>query len=354
MNPNQPTAPGLSDEEIADLVRRYGHSSYTSPGWTLFTEATIKQLLEAALASVNDREDGEITPPATLVEPGPLYALLHEAKLALIPTRSGASIHVISKIDKLFNQPPQPATAEPASNQAEPQPDAAQPTLDQAGRPMTYWGGMQPAELTDSQGEQPPPVARMKSCSKCHIEKDISEFSKNGLSRDGKAYMCRECHKVINKNRWREMSKSPKFRTQTSWRRMIERCYSETCQVFRHYGGRGISVCDEWRASFEAFYSDMGPRPDGYVIDRIDVNGNYEPKNCRWVTPMESSNNRRNSILLEHNGESKTAKEWASQLGINVQTIYKRIRDGWPVEKIVTKSSLYAEYNAGNTTERVL
>lgn len=81
-------------------------------------------------------------------------------------------------------------------------------------------------------------------------------------------------------------------RTYTTWMRMIARCTNPKIDQYRYYGARGISVCDRWRNSYEAFRADMGERPANHTIDRINSDGNYEPGNCRWATPLEQSRNR--------------------------------------------------------------
>lgn len=82
-----------------------------------------------------------------------------------------------------------------------------------------------------------------------------------------------------------------------SWRAMKSRCLNFQSKDFKRWGGRGIKICDEWM-DFNNFYSDMGDRPEGTTLDRIDVNGNYEASNCRWATPKQQQNNKRNSNKL--------------------------------------------------------
>lgn len=94
-----------------------------------------------------------------------------------------------------------------------------------------------------------------------------------------------------------------KTSTYKSWEAMIQRCSNASLKSYKNYGGRGISVCDEW-TKFEKFYADMGIKPNGCSIDRIDVNGNYDQLNCRWSTMKQQNRNRRNNRLIEFNGET--------------------------------------------------
>jgi hypothetical protein len=113
---------------------------------------------------------------------------------------------------------------------------------------------------------------------------------------------------------------------------MKARCLSESHSEYRHYGGRGITICERWE-SFVAFFDDMGPRPKGTSLDRIDNNGNYEPGNCRWATTTEQSRNRRNSVDLTVDGVTKPLVEFAKDSGINQNTLAGRISRGWDVKE---------------------
>jgi len=116
--------------------------------------------------------------------------------------------------------------------------------------------------------------------------------------------------------------------THNTWCAMKQRCNYPAHDQFASYGGRGIRVCDRWSESFEAFLADMGERPEGMTIERIDTNRHYEPGNCRWATEAEQSRNRRSTILIERNGQTKCVKDWCDELGLDVDAVYGRIRRG--------------------------
>ena len=120
-----------------------------------------------------------------------------------------------------------------------------------------------------------------------------------------------------------------------SWKQMKGRCNSPGHTEFARYGGRGIMVCGRWM-SFENFLEDMGKRPFGMTLDRIDVNGNYCPENCKWSTAKEQARNKRNNVVLTIDGKSKTVAEWCENpAAAKDKTVYKRIKIGWPAREAV-------------------
>ena len=121
------------------------------------------------------------------------------------------------------------------------------------------------------------------------------------------------------------------------------RCLNPNNDAFKHYGGRGIIVCREWVEDFNNFY--IWATTNGYsselTLDRIDVNGNYEPGNCRWSTTQEQSNNKRNNIFLTYGDETKTIAQWSRDLGVSPNTLKRRVEVGMPNDKIFNKGKLY-------------
>lgn len=126
-----------------------------------------------------------------------------------------------------------------------------------------------------------------------------------------------------------------------SYRSMMSRCYRENDANYKHYGGRGIKVCDEWHniENFERWVEE-NPHSKGLTLDRIDTNGNYEPSNCRWATMKTQDNNRRNTIFIEHDGEVHTISEWADTLGINRSTLNNRYCRGVRGERLLERGDL--------------
>lgn len=111
------------------------------------------------------------------------------------------------------------------------------------------------------------------------------------------------------------------------WRSMWKRCTTPTDIGFHNYGGRGITVCPEWR-DFAVFVADMGERPDGYQIERVDNNGPYSKANCVWATLRTQANNKRSNILIKFNGKTQSLKMWSDELGIPYLTLILRRSSG--------------------------
>ena len=121
-----------------------------------------------------------------------------------------------------------------------------------------------------------------------------------------------------------------------AWMNMRARCSDPKRPGFKHYGGRGIGVCDRWQHSFEAFLEDMGEPAPGLTLDRIDNSKGYSKENCRWVTMSVQALNKRNCVRYELNGKSQTLSEWSRENGIGRLTMYKRIQSGVPLSVALT------------------
>lgn len=125
-------------------------------------------------------------------------------------------------------------------------------------------------------------------------------------------------------------------KTYQSWADMRNRCNNENHARYHQYGGRGIKVCERWN-SFDTFKEDMGLKPDGLTLDRIDNNGNYEPNNCEWATYRRQNKHKTTTTYYECDGESHTIEEWADIVGIPRSTLSERIhRYKWDIEKALT------------------
>lgn len=138
------------------------------------------------------------------------------------------------------------------------------------------------------------------------------------------------------------MKGTPEYNT---WCALKQRCYYKNNKRYGRYGGRGITVCERWRYSFENFYEDMGRKPTlKHSIDRIDNDGDYSPENCRWATNEQQWKNRSNTHKINFKGKILTIREWANLMNINYVTLKQRILIyKWPVERALSEGS--RDYN---------
>ena len=132
---------------------------------------------------------------------------------------------------------------------------------------------------------------------------------------------------------------------------MRARCLVPTNKNYKHYGGRGITICERWE-SYENFKLDMGPKPPGTSLDRIDNNGNYEPCNCRWATQAQQVANSRVPRLIEHNGQIKNISEWARDLGISHSAIRNRLKRGLPLSEVLTSAHRESGWRAAQAAKK--
>ena len=138
------------------------------------------------------------------------------------------------------------------------------------------------------------------------------------------------------------------------WSSMKQRCFNKKDSNYRNYGGRGISICDEWKNDFMSFYNwaTKNGYSDKLTIDRIDNNGNYEPKNCRWTDMKTQSNNTRKTNIIEYNGEKHSISEWGEITGFGYHTIANRFyKTNMSNEEILTKPKIYKNRHISLTTK---
>ncbi len=178
-----------------------------------------------------------------------------------------------------------------------------------------------------------------------------------GATRSCGAFRCKKAKAMlggprVRDNRDRKQDRTGRVRWKRdgyfSWRGMIARCTDATRDDYRDYGARGVTVCERWAASLDAFLEDMGPRPSKiHSVDRYpNQSGNYEPGNCRWATPIEQAQNMRSNILLTHAGETLVLSEWARRRGIKPATMFGRLRMGWPVARVIDTPARYKRKKA--------
>lgn len=139
-------------------------------------------------------------------------------------------------------------------------------------------------------------------------------------------------------------------RLQNIFLHMKDRCYNPNFKEYKHYGGRGITICDEWQTphswkggrAFKKWALENG-YADNLTLDRIDVNKGYSPENCRWVSMEVQQNNKRNNRLITYKGKTQTIAQWSREVGIPFKTIQGRLNRKLPVEKIFSEKNLSEE-----------
>jgi hypothetical protein len=149
------------------------------------------------------------------------------------------------------------------------------------------------------------------------------------------------------------MTNTPEYDT---WKSIKNRCYNTSFKQYADYGGRGITVCDEWRNSFETFYRDMGPKPSNeHSIERRKNNKGYSKDNCYWATKEEQSNNRRSNRLFEIDGVTKSLTEWCISYKQNYTLVYWRINSGWRIREalFLPKFNALAIYTHGEISKTI-
>lgn len=171
---------------------------------------------------------------------------------------------------------------------------------------------------------------------KCDCGKNTIVVADKLLRGKTKSCGCYSIERIARLNMTHGMSRTRLFKI---WTAMRERCTCKKLINYPDYGGRGIKVCDEWMNNFETFrdWAYVNGYTDELSIDRIDVNGNYCPENCRWVTRLVQNNNKRNNRKITYNGQTLTLSEWARTKGLKRATLFIRLKQGWTVERALTE-----------------
>jgi hypothetical protein len=195
------------------------------------------------------------------------------------------------------------------------------------------------------------------ACGKAHVARDVAWFLEHG------EWPSRGCHPTCGNSRCvrhlvagpiclsggieRKLSRVPNAEPHLArrdenpnygvWRSIVRRCTNPKCHSWSRYGGRGITLCDEWRHDFEAFSRHVGPRPAGMQIDRIDNNRGYEPGNVRWATPAENVRNRRVTRFVVYNGKQVALAWLAARFNLKNSTLRSRVDAGWDLALALSK-----------------
>lgn len=167
---------------------------------------------------------------------------------------------------------------------------------------------------------------------------------KNGNTKSCGCYKLEQIRSCETKHHTHRLTNTRLYRI---WRGMKKRCFDKNNKDYYNYGGRGISVCNEWKNDFYCFY--QWSMNNGYseelTIDRINANGNYEPTNCRWVTTYVQNRNKNFNVLLTYNGKSQIMSDWSKETGISCGVISRRLKTGWTIEEALTIKPLVGRTN---------
>lgn len=166
---------------------------------------------------------------------------------------------------------------------------------------------------------------------RCECGNETVVFSGNLIRGNTRSCGCLSRETSAARQTTHGMTNSPEYRV---WSHIIGRCHNPSDAAYADYGGRGIAVCERWRASFESFYEDMGPRPSSmHSIERRNNSGHYSKENCRWATRREQMRNTRRNVLVTFDGRTQCVAAWAEETGIPSDTLRARLRLGWSAER---------------------
>ena len=166
----------------------------------------------------------------------------------------------------------------------------------------------------------------------CDCGNEMTVIGRSMTSGNTKSCGCLNLEVLQDRMTTHGMSKSNAY---NSWQKMKDRCLNPKNKDYRHYGGRGITFCKRW-LKFENFLADMGEREKGLTLERDEVDGNYEPSNCRWITQAEQTLNARSNRMFTLNGKTAPASVHARDLGIKPATVLMRLHRGWDIKRALT------------------
>ena len=180
-----------------------------------------------------------------------------------------------------------------------------------------------------------------KCICECGIRKNVA--SRHLVSRNTVSCGCyaTEVRRSANSHGQSHSNRGGPTPTYMTWEGMKQRCHNPNFHHFADYGGRGITVCDEWKGSFETFLEDMGPRIGTLTLERIDNNKGYSKENCRWATKKEQSRNRRDNRVVTYNGKTQIMTEWAREYGLSRGVLWHRLYNmKWDIKDALERPAM--------------